>query len=292
MVRVGQKPERSVCRRTKRSVSVVAHSRLLRIHSLFVIPDPSPCSFFLTPPPPHPPTFCFTRSTVHYANEPQSVGTEASLTPRRLVPPLPPSSHSFLSLPDSFSLFSRLILPSLHCSRSSSRCAEATVLVGFRLTFRASCIFFPSFSSESRGRVNVRFHALDRGYSSIDESIDPGSVSVWFKWLWFFFFSSLKASFIRGDITKINAAKGINEKKNYFGKSIFFFFLDKSNLWESRCSGKYYKWVLNCDTLITWCSYLVVRINFRNDRVFNRCAQPTTNNNEFSNLNSFTRILI
>lgn len=192
MVRVGQKPERSVCRRTKRSVSVVAHSRLLRIHSLFVIPDPSPCSFFLTPLPP-PPTFCFTRSTVHYANEPQSVGTEASLTPRRLVPPLPPSSHSFLSLPDSFSLFSRLILPSLHCSRSSSRCAEATVLVGFRLTFRASCIFFPSFSSESRGRVNVRFHALDRGYSSIDESIDPGSVSVWFKWLWFFFFFFFKS---------------------------------------------------------------------------------------------------
>lgn len=143
---------------------------------------PVSCSFFrlLTP------HLLFHSLYVHYANEPQSVGTEASLTPRRLVPPLPSSSHSFLSLPDSFSLFSRLILPSLHCSRSSSRCTEATVLVGFRLTFRASCTFFRSFSSESRGRVNVRFHGetLDRGYSLTNRSIRD-SVSV--QWLWFFF---------------------------------------------------------------------------------------------------------
>lgn len=176
MVRVGQKPERSVCRRTKRSVSVVArvssHSRLLRIHSLFL----TRLLLFLSPSNPH---LLFHSLYVHYANEPQSVGTEASLTPRRLVPPLPSSSHSFLSLPDSFSLFSRLILPSLHCSRSSSRCTEATVLVGFLLTFRASCTFFRSFSSESRGRVNVRFHGetLDRGYSLTNRSIRD-SVSV------------------------------------------------------------------------------------------------------------------
>lgn len=139
---------------------------------------------FLSPSNPH---LLFHSLYVHYANESQSVGTEASLTPRRLVPPLPSSSHSFLSLPDSFSLFSRLILPSLHCSRSSSRCTEATVLVGFRLTFRASCTFFRSFSAESRGRVNVRFHGetFDRGYSLTNRSIRD-SVSV--QWLWFFFF--------------------------------------------------------------------------------------------------------
>lgn len=97
---------------------------------------------------------------------------------------------------------------------------------------RSALLVFFSLPSRRRVAVALTFaftHSIEDIRRSTNRSIRDqcqcGSSDCGF-----FFFSSLKASFIRGDITKINAAKGINEKKNYFGKSIFFFFLDKSNL--------------------------------------------------------------
>lgn len=112
MVRVGQKPERSVCRRTKRSVSVVArvssHSRLLRIHSLFVIPDPSPCSFFLTPPPP---THLLFHSLYRTLRERAAVSRHRGIVDA--APPRPSSSPLFplFSFPSRF-LFALLSINS------------------------------------------------------------------------------------------------------------------------------------------------------------------------------------